>query len=356
MTVQFESTKKSEMAIQVELHQAGSTPSARATYAQHAGSSSIQSNASEKSCVAAFCDRVKDLLSQLWRKFCSICRSVLRFCCCIAPDYFRLTGNVDTLDEADVICFAIDDPSDKQLQKKIDERIAELHRESDVILLQGRKVSQSGSPWLTQCEAKGSLIVGCEPENYEQLLGTPEGYDENLNQLETLFKPIFNLLSNGLPSTAEEIAQMDEALKVFVSEHKRLAEYFDPETTYRLENLFGKGFSHFKQTVLDAAHDPIQLFKALILTALDPLEKNQMEARDRHMTPENYQQLYAGIPVRNAFLCQEIDKWRAQGKRVIVLAASGCLYAHSKIPPQSVDQVDAMLNRHRCVIAEKREG
>lgn len=255
-------------------------------------------------------------------------------------------GNVDSI-EANVFVFP-ETHTHKNYRKIVNQYINDHYREGDVVLVEGVVAGKAKRNQQVKDLKEGIQVFGWDHPHFKDLanLAVLSKHQHMLAKMERLI--------TELQSKKYDFACFGTMLGKITSEIQKLASYFEPTMSSSDIEAWVKAFYEKSK----GADDPRGLFQALVLMAVRSFEKNQEKAFYNHFSSEDVKKVFKSIQLRNQSLVGEIQKYRALGKRVFVIAGSSHLLWRplGDMAPSVLNEVHSCLKKQKFVmLAEKEE-
>jgi hypothetical protein len=263
---------------------------------------------------------------------------------------FVVFGNA-SVETAEIFCFP-EVHDDKKYRNATANFINEHYREGDVVLIEGQRAGVPGRNQQVERVKRHVQVFGWEPENFKSVAQTDtmRHHKEMVTKLKVPYEEIIKDINFENP----DLSILESRLAPFIAKTQELATYFDPKGKRKHPNTqecVEKFFLMIKNKEIS-----FEVFRALLILVLKELEDRQEEELYTHMKKKDVEFLLHGIQERNHCLCQEIQKYRAAGKRVFVIAGASHFlrrfFSHKK---SDTEEIKSLLRQHHYVVLGNKE-
>lgn len=203
-------------------------------------------------------------------------------------------------------------------------------------------------------------IQGWEPTDFEKHAPPTFIRDrQTKNALESTLENIAERLPKSVDYCEEDLLPLEEALKAFESICNQLAAYPGEISALKVKELVKESYQKLKDKTLFneynnagdlSSKDNVKLFLQLFALSVQWLNSLISSTVYHRVNESDAKEIEQNIVRRNASLCAEIQKQRAEGRRVFVIAGSLHLLNHDDSHMAQPTDVQEELHRHPFVI------
>lgn len=267
--------------------------------------------------------------------------------------FFKGVGNAD-VGQSNLFVFP-EEHTDYVYRKTVGKFISDHYRKGDVILVEGQKASKTKKAQdheQTRHVTVDAQVQGWEPENFDEYIpASMKRNSEKAKEIGTLFLWIAGKVPTKINNQDKDLKEFYQALPEFIEKYHELAAYFQVANPVTVDDI-KKAFKKVFEKGLD---NPSAVLKMLLLMQLRPLEEKSAETRFTNITAAELVKMKAGIIPRNKTLCKLIEKTRAAGNRVFVIAGE----AHILRQPWREDapythEIKDTMRKHSYVVLSHR--
>lgn len=235
-------------------------------------------------------------------------------------------GNVNTLNDAQVICFA-DVHGKTAVRKNMANYINRYYRPGDIILIEGLEVGATGtveSFGMTQDIQAGIIAEGWEPKGFEEFLSPI--FQQHKKKRDDLLRYVQNLIDavpNEFPDLEQDLITFINTIRGYDDTLKELTEYFiksKDEQTEFIEKFHKIINVETLSETISTTPEKTAILKYIIYKIMSRLERLSEKALYHNLPEESNQHAFNGFDERNHSLCEQIRKYVSEGRRVFVIA------------------------------------
>ncbi len=260
------------------------------------------------------------------------------------------------LSSAQIIGFP-EEHFDRLYQTSVAPLINALYKEGDVILVEGREAGKAGersAHKATEDLKEDCVIMGWEPQNFKELHGAFRKSEAKYQELLACGDYLKTHFSVEGSLTTSQITDLRLKVNELVGKIEKLNEYYQSTDPCVLEakSFLCDLFEKLTNGTL-FADNPMGVFSTWTFKILSRLEKEAPLAMHTNMTPEERKEVFKTVPIRNASLVAEIDKYLNMGKRVFVIAGAAHLLRYPSI--YGVEEVRDILQKNQFALVAKKD-